>query len=174
MVLFDSGATHSFVSPSFTLCLDMRFDVLNNLLTVLTLVREVYLINRFFPGCEVCIEDEILLVDLVELEIFEFDVILGMDWLSAHHAVLDCSNKIITLSISGKPVIRYQEDHSAISPCLISALTVRKLLAKGCQGILAYVLGTKMKVLDLGEILVVKDFLDFFLRNYQDFLLIDN
>ena len=45
MVLFDSGATHFFVSPSFALCLDMRFDVLNNPLTVLTPVGEVYLIN---------------------------------------------------------------------------------------------------------------------------------
>ena len=95
MVLFDSGATHSFVSPSFALCLDMRFDVLNSPLTVLTPVGEVYLINRFLSRCEVCIEDEILLVDLVELEILEFDVILGMDWLSAHHAVLDCFNKVV-------------------------------------------------------------------------------
>ena len=76
MVLLDSGATHSFVSPSFTLCLDMRFDVLNSLLTVLTPVGEVYLINRFLSGYEVCIKDEILLVDLVELKILEFDVIL--------------------------------------------------------------------------------------------------
>ena len=107
MVLFNSGATRFFVSPSFVLCLDMRFDVLNSRLTVLTPVGEVYLINRFLSGCEVCIEDEILLVDLVELEILEFDVILGMDWLSAHHAVLDCFNKEVTLSISSKPVIRY-------------------------------------------------------------------
>ena len=76
--------------------------------------------------------------------------ILGMDWLSAHHAVLDCFNNIVTLNISGKPMIKYQEDHSVISPCLISVLTARKLLAKGCQGILAYVLDTKMKVPDLG------------------------
>ena len=47
LTLFDSGATHSFVSPSFTLCLDMRFDVLNSPLIVLTPVGEVYLINRF-------------------------------------------------------------------------------------------------------------------------------
>ena len=67
MVLFDSGATHSLVSSSFALCLDMRFDVLNILLTVLTPVGEVYLIIRFLSECEVCIEDEILLVDLVEL-----------------------------------------------------------------------------------------------------------
>ena len=47
LVLFDSGATHSLVSPSFALCLDMRFDVLNSLLTVLIPVGEVYLIIRF-------------------------------------------------------------------------------------------------------------------------------
>ena len=66
LVLFDSGATHSLVSPSFALCLDMRFDVLNSLLIVLIPIGEVYLIIRFLSGCEVCI-DEILLVDLVEL-----------------------------------------------------------------------------------------------------------
>ena len=117
-----------------------------------------------------CIEDEILLVDLVELDILEFDVILGMDWLSAHHAVLDCFNKVVTLSISGKLVIRYQGDRNAVSPCLISALIIGKLLVKGCQGILAYVLDTKMKVLNLGEIPIVKNFLDVF---HQDFLLIE-
>ena len=53
LALFDLGATHSFVSPSFALCLDMRFDVLNSPLTVLTPVGEVYLINRFLLGCEV-------------------------------------------------------------------------------------------------------------------------
>ena len=36
VVLFDSGAIHSFVSPSFTLCLDMKFDVLDSPLTILT------------------------------------------------------------------------------------------------------------------------------------------
>ena len=47
LVLFDSGVTHSFVSPYFALCLDMKFDVLDSPLTVLTLVGEMYLINRF-------------------------------------------------------------------------------------------------------------------------------
>ena len=74
-----------------------------------------------------------------------------MEWLSAHHVVFDCFNNAVTLNIPGKLVIRYQGDRSAVSPCLISALTARKLLAKGCQGILAYVLDNKMKVPDLGE-----------------------
>ena len=104
------------------------------------------------------------MVDLVELEILEFDVILGMDWLSAYHAVLNCFDKVVTLSILGKPMIRYQEDRSAISPCLISALTAGELLAKGCQGTLTYVSDTKMKVPNLEEIPVVKDFPDVFLE----------
>ena len=87
-----------------------------------------------------------------------------MDWLSAHHAVLECFNSVVTLSILGKPMIRYQGDRSAVSPCLISALTVRKLLAKGCQEILAYVLDNKKKVPVSEEIFVVKDFFDVFLR----------
>ena len=53
-------------------------------------------------------------------------------------------------------MIRYQGDRSAVSPYLISTLTARKLLAKGCQGILAYILDIKKKVQ------VVKDFLDVF------------
>ena len=67
LILFDSGATYSLVSSSFALCFDMRFDVLNSLLTMLTPVEEVYLIIRFLSGCEICIEDELILVYLVEL-----------------------------------------------------------------------------------------------------------
>ena len=62
LILFDVGATYS-----FALCLDLRFDVLNSLLTMLNPVGEVYLIIRFLSECEVCIEDEILWVDLVKL-----------------------------------------------------------------------------------------------------------
>ena len=42
--------------------------MLNSLLAVLTSVVEVYIIIRFLSGCEICIEDELLLVYLVELK----------------------------------------------------------------------------------------------------------
>ena len=90
-----------------------------------------------------------------------------MDWLSAYHVVLECFNKVVTLSMSSKPMMRYQGDRSAVLPCLILALTARKLLAKGCQGILAYVLDTKKKVPVLEEILVAMDFLDVFLKEIE-------
>ena len=69
---------------------------------------------------------------------------------------MECFNKVVTLSISGKPMIRYQGDRSAVSPSFISALTAKKLLVKRCQEILAYAFNTMMKVQ------IVKDFLDVF------------
>ena len=88
--------------------------------------------------------------------------ILVMDWLPAHHAVLECFNKVVKLSISSKPMMRYHGNRNVVSPCLISALTARRLLAKGCQEILAYVLDNKKKVPVLEEIPVVKDFFSMF------------
>ena len=81
-----------------------------------------------------------------ELEIHEIDENFGHGLVIRPSCNFGMYNKVVTLSISSKPMMRYQGDCSAISPCLISALTARKLLAKGCQKILAYVWDTKKKV----------------------------
>ena len=47
----------------------------------------------FLPSCPVLIEDRELLADLVLLDVMDFDVILGMDWLSQHYAAVDCQRK---------------------------------------------------------------------------------
>ena len=36
-------------------------------------------------------------VDLIVLGIHDFDIILGMDWLSRHKAILDCYKKEVRL-----------------------------------------------------------------------------
>ena len=64
-------------------------------------------------------------------------------------------------------MMRYQGYRSAVSPCLISTLTARKLLAKGWQEILAYVLDNKKKVSVLEEIPVAMGFLDVFLKEIE-------
>lgn len=37
--------------------------------------------------------------DLILLDMLNFDIILGMDWLTSHHAMLDCYAKTVTLVI---------------------------------------------------------------------------
>ena len=47
----------------------------------------------FFSSCLVLVEGRELLVDLVLLDVINFDVILGMDWLAQHYTSLDYREK---------------------------------------------------------------------------------
>ena len=53
----------------------------------------------FLPSCPVLIEGRELLADLVLLDVTDFDVILGMDWLSQHYATIDCQRKEVIVRI---------------------------------------------------------------------------
>ena len=50
--------------------------------------------------------------DLIMLDMIDFDVILGMDWLSPYHVVLDCYAKTVTLSMPGVPSVLWQAAYS--------------------------------------------------------------
>lgn len=45
------------------------------------------------------------LINLIILDMVDFDVILGMDWLSHYHSILDYFYKTITLAMPGIPPI---------------------------------------------------------------------
>ena len=51
------------------------------------IVKSAYLDSRVIIG------DQDFLADLILLDIHDFDVILGMDRLSRHHATMDCYKK---------------------------------------------------------------------------------
>ena len=47
-------------------------------------------------GCELEIPGILLTVDLRVMDMSEFDVILGMDWLTAHRVVIDYERRRVT------------------------------------------------------------------------------
>ena len=47
-------------------------------------------------GCELEISGTLLTVDLRIMDMLEFDVILGMDWLTAYRVVIDCEHRRVT------------------------------------------------------------------------------
>ena len=47
-------------------------------------------------GCELEISGILLTVDLRVMDISEFDVILGVDWLIAYRVVIDCERRRVT------------------------------------------------------------------------------
>ena len=53
-------------------------------------------IGMICRGCELEIPGTLLTVDLRIMDMSEFDVILGMDWLTAYGIVIDCERRRVT------------------------------------------------------------------------------
>ena len=53
-------------------------------------------IDQICQDCELKISGIMLTVDLWVKDISDFDVILGMDWLTAHRVVIDCDRRWVT------------------------------------------------------------------------------
>ena len=60
-------------------------------------LRHSVRVNRVYKNYPLMVHDGEFLVDLISLPFHEFDLILGMDWLSKHRAIVDCDNKIVVL-----------------------------------------------------------------------------
>ncbi|WRX30995.1 hypothetical protein QQP08_023482 [Theobroma cacao] len=108
-VLFDPGATHSFIFSCFALC-------------------------------------------------------LGMDLLSLCHASVDCYHKSVRFDFPGEPSFSIQGNRSNAPTNLISVMSIGRLLRQGCQGYLAVVRDTRVKVGDISQVSVVNEFMDLFLE----------
>ncbi|KAL8125171.1 hypothetical protein AgCh_012737 [Apium graveolens] len=98
-------------------------------------------------------------VDLIPFELGEFDVILGMDWLSPHKANIDYKKKYL-LYIEDNVRVTYQGQKQEKK--FISIMEARKLLRQGCEAYLAHVVDTEKKAPSLDEIPVVSEFSDVF------------
>ena len=102
-VLFDSGSNRSFVSSSFTFHSDRDLSLLKSKLVVTTPLGEQIFNTSIFKGCEILVEGVVLKTNLIPLEMSDFDVILGMDWLSNHRASMDCFIEKIMFKKLGYP-----------------------------------------------------------------------
>ncbi|XP_015169165.1 uncharacterized protein [Solanum tuberosum] len=100
--------------------------------------------------------------DLILLDMVDFDVILGMDWLSPYRAVLDCFSKTVTLAIPGIPPVVWQGSRGSTPVGVISFIRARRLVASGCLSYLAYVRDVSREVPPVESVPVVRDFIDVF------------
>jgi hypothetical protein len=105
----------------------------------------------------------------MSLEFYDFNVILGMDWLSKYKAQMDCFTKTVTIQgIGGKIVVL--GERKAVPSCLISLMTAQKLIRKGCPVYLAHVRETKKGSVELANIPIVREYPDIFPEELPGFL----
>ena len=95
-VLFDSGVSHSFIAASVVMELGLEVETLEEPLYVSSPLGIRARIWMICHDCELEISGTLLTVDLRIMDMSEFDVILGMDWLIAYKVVIDCECRRVT------------------------------------------------------------------------------
>ena len=160
--LVDPRATHSFVSKPFLDRFQIETQPLEGRMRVSLLAGDPLLADRVVRDSKVLIGGQEFPADLVALDMRDFDVVLGMDWLSRHRDTLDCYKKEVKLHRLGKLEVKLKAIRRELSSSMISAMAVQRMLRKGCQGYLAYVVETRNEGTMMDEIPIVREFPDVF------------
>ena len=115
-MLFDSGASHSFIAASVMIELGLEVEALEEPMYVSSPLGIRARIRMICRCCELEISGIILTVDLRVTDMLEFDVILGMDWLTAYRVVIDCERRRVTAYTQDGTRVVFQGDKHDILP----------------------------------------------------------
>ena len=105
-VLFDSGATHCFISSMFISKYDISCDTIHWGWAIST-GNEIVSCNKVCTNCPVVICDREFSTNFLLIDNCDFDIILGMDWLSRVHAAIDCQKKSVVFRIPNQPEFEF-------------------------------------------------------------------
>ena len=158
--LVDLGATHSFISVPFTKRHQIESQPINGRMVVSVPNGDTMISEMIVPCSRLVIQNKDFSADLIVLGIHDFDIVLGMDWLSKHRATLDFYKKEVRLVCPEELGVIFRGIRREIAPSLINVMTASKMLRKGCQGYLAFVVDRRQEGTRLEDIPIVKEFPD--------------
>ncbi|GJU50163.1 putative reverse transcriptase domain-containing protein [Tanacetum coccineum] len=98
-------ADRSFVSTTFSALLDITPDTLDVSYVVELADRRTSETNTILRGCTLGLLGHPFNIDLMPVELGSFDVIIGMDWLANHHAVIVCDENIVRIPYGDEVLI---------------------------------------------------------------------
>ncbi|XP_052477675.1 uncharacterized protein LOC128033724 [Gossypium raimondii] len=84
------------------------------------------LVDKVCKNCPLMIRDLCFTADLMLLPFDEFDIILGMDWLTLHDAVVNCKRKTIDLRYLNDEIIRIESNDLNGLSAVISSMLAQK------------------------------------------------
>lgn len=166
--LFDTSATHSFVSEVFVRKVSLMIEAGERVLMVSLLSRIQILTTRVCKNCEVTVSVMLTKINLIMLQISDFDVILSMDSLEENHASVDCKKKEITFWRPHQRPCPYVGYASGVAVKMISAMKAFRILESEGEAYLASVMSTMQELLKHQDIEIVHDFEDVFLEELID------
>ena len=114
-VLFDSSASHSFIAALCVKELGLEVETLEKPLNVSSPLGTKVRVDKICQDCELEISGILVTVDLQVMDMSEFDVIIGMDWLTTHRVVIDRDRRRVTAYTQDSRCVMFQDDkHDAL------------------------------------------------------------
>jgi hypothetical protein len=96
-ILFDSGASHSFISSSFVMKHNLPIATMKHTMLVSSPRGEMRT-RHICPAFSITIRGVDFPSNLVLLDSKGIDVILSIDWLSKYDGVIQCARKVVRLT----------------------------------------------------------------------------
>ena len=160
-VLFDSGADKSYVSKSFVRSLDCSVNVCPIMHRVDLPDGSTVSCNTKLIDCPLVIQGKEFHVDLIVFDLGGFDIILGMDWLGKHRAVIECYERNVKVGNNPGDQVAFSDGTIPnIEPEMIERLTTFPKRSGEAQ--VYHMSESTYKEVDLSQILILREFSDVF------------
>jgi hypothetical protein len=127
IILFDSGATHSFISSKYGTKVGLDFYPTKGAYMIATPSGKISS-NQVCRSVPIQLGRNLVKTNLLVLDLEGMDILLGMDWMTRHRVLLDISSRAVEIDSS---------DHET---------TILYLPQRECQNSCAYAIeGIKLK-----------------------------
>ncbi|KAA0035806.1 hypothetical protein IC582_019384 [Cucumis melo] len=136
----------------------LEVELLGSILSVSTPSGAVVLSKEKREACQVGVASHTLDVTLLVLDMQDFDVILGMDWMSTNHASIDCFRKEVVFNPPSRTSFKFKGAGIVCISKVITAMKASKLLSQDTWSILASVVDTKELEVPLSSEQVVREY----------------
>nr|GEU95565.1 hypothetical protein [Tanacetum cinerariifolium] len=138
--LFDSGVDYSFVSTTFIPLLGIEPIELGFRYEIEIVRWQLVDIDKVIKNCKIEIEGHVFDINLITFGYGNFDLIIGMDWLSNYKVEIICHEKVVRIQLPNGNVLR--------------------VLGERPKKKAGFLMGAKVCDKKQGEIVVVRDFLE--------------
>ncbi|GJY95426.1 putative reverse transcriptase domain-containing protein, partial [Tanacetum coccineum] len=128
----------------------------------LSFLKVIVSTNTVLRGCTLNLIKYLFEIDLMPIELGTFDIVIGIDWLVEHDAVIVCGKKEVHIPVKNKVlVVKGNEGVSRLK--VISCIKARKYVEKGSQLFLAHVIEKEPSERRLEDVPVICEFPKVFL-----------
>ncbi|XP_073304523.1 uncharacterized protein [Primulina huaijiensis] len=168
--LLDSGATHSFMSESFVKRLEILPEEVELGFRVTVPSGEHMISTSMVKDAELKLKKNVVRADLIVLPMHEFDIILGMDWLTMNGVTIDFQQMSVSIRPPNGKSFIFEAMQNKQIPHIISCIRAKRLILRGCQGFLASIISIPNTFSrSIEDVEVFKDFPDVFLMTFLAF-----